>query len=303
MILKRFEGKLITMKKLVILPLLVVSIGLYAQETQNTFELDYASASIGYSINQTPDLPIATLKALAPNSALIEKYGHFLKPEQHHSGNYANGLREVQLNVGFRNTNHPGQHLQLGLTYQGKMSRAATQGVSYMTTIDTLTSQNTGAQYPVDSAYTQNMIAGYSSNVLRLMASYRFHQSVGERWSLYGGLGGSVGVAVRPRVDITYLEASRKDVQGLDTSTPQGHVRVDASNVIAESYDSKTSFSFGAFVPLGVDFTVGTWDKSIRRLDVFLEAQPGVFAQYVPEGKAVLHALNSVQTIGVRLGF
>ena len=275
---------------------------LRSQEKQNTFEIDNASVSIGFSMNQTSDLHTSTLRALAPKSLLIEQYGHFLKPEQQHKGSYANGLREVQLNLGFRNTNHPGQHLQFGLTYQGKMSRAATQGAVYSTTADTLTSQSTGTQYPVDSIYSQNLIGGYSSNVLRLMTSYRFHQRVGERWSFYGGLGGSVGVTVSPQVDITYLETSRSDVEGFDTNTPLGYVRVEESNVVTESFASDMSFSFGAFVPLGFDFTVAKWDKNMNRLSLFLEAQPGVFAQYVPEGSTFLHSLNSVQTIGVRLG-
>ncbi|GEM_PF-3597215 len=290
------------MKKTIIVSVLFVSHLLIAQESQKNFKFDYASASIGYSMNQTPDLPTSTLRDLAPKSLLIEQYGHFLKPEQRHRGSYANGLREVQLNLGFRNTNHPGQRLQFGLTYQGKMSRAATQGAAYSTTIDTLTSQNTGAQYPVDSIYAQNLIAGYSSNVLRLMTSYRFHQPIAERWSLYGGLGVSVGVTLNPHVDITYLETIRSNVEGLDTNTPQGYARVEESNVVTESIESDMSCSFGAFVPLGLDYTVAKWDKSINSFSLFLEAQPGLFTQYVPEGSTFLHSLNSVQTIGVRLG-
>lgn len=289
------------MKTITILSVLAISTIVCAQEKKRGFTLDNFNSSIGFTTNQDPGLSINEVRMLAPNSNLLSEHESLINPSNARSG-YANGLSELQLNIGFRNNNHPSQKLQFGITYQQKMYGYMNQGVDSKYTIDTLVSQQTNAQYMVDSISSRNLFAKMQSEVVRLMASYRFHKHAGEKLSLYGGIGLSGGLTFNSQTTVTYLEAYGRYVNGLSSTPQQGQSRYNDVGIERESFDNELSFSVGAFVPLGIDYTLGEWESGVNSLTVFFEAQPGIFAQRIPEINSMVSSFYSTQTLGVRIG-
>ena len=290
------------MKKITILLASLISLVSFSQEQERGFKIDNFSTSIGFTINKTNELSLDHLVQLAPESSLLNENGDLLGNRSSVPADYSNGLNELQLNVSLKNMQRSNHRLQFGITYQQRNLLGRSDAVTRRYTIDSLESQQYGNTYPVDSFVGESISSTYDSEILRIMGSYRIHKELNEKWSLYGGLGLSAALSFNNFTKVNYHEYSAVIFGIPDNNPAQGSIPIEHSNRETEVMKNENGFSAGAFVPLGIDYTIGDWKSKVNSLSIFLEAQPGYYAQYVPEISSFYGGFFSTQTIGIRIG-
>lgn len=91
-------------------------------------------------------------------------------------------------------------------------------------------------------------------------------------------------------------------MSAFNQSPAQGKLPIEHSFSENEIVANGAGFSLGAFLPVGIEYTLGKWESKINTLALYLEAQPGYFAQYIPEINSYASSFFSTQTLGIRIG-
>src|SRR5690606_33840629 len=124
---------------------------------------------------------------------------------------------------------------------------------------DTLTSSQTGQVVYIDSVYTQNYSMDYVSEQLRLDGSVIFRTNPEGRWSLYAGIGFTVGLSVNATTEIYYSKYGRIETRYPNGQTSHSYQYYYPGSYISktETFRNKTNFSVSPYIPMGVDFRIG----------------------------------------------
>lgn len=146
----------------------------------------------------------------------------------------------------------------------------------------TFTSSQTGQTVFADTINDRSYAMDYKSQQIRIDLSVIYKTNPAARWSVYGGIGVEAGKSINAYTDIEYNEY------------------IISSGYSSYSYRSerilsKNSYGYAAYLPLGIDFRVGTRREFFKRLHLFYEVRPILNYTYIPK-------TGSVGGVGVKNG-
>lgn len=179
--------------------------------------------------------------------------------------------------------------LRIGISFLGlNMSNylSKTDRVPY----DTLTSSQTGQTIYSDSVTYHSYSMNYTSQQVRFDISVIYRTNPAARWSVYGGLGFEAGQSVTAYSDINYNESSSI----IPSNGLSAVYNADKSRT--ERIINKNNYGYAAYLPLGIDFRVGTKREFFKQLHLFYEARPFINYNNIPE-------LGTTGGLGVKIRF
>ncbi len=178
--------------------------------------------------------------------------------------------------------------LRIGISFSGlNMSNSLTK--TDRVPFDTLTSSQTGQTIYSDSVTYHNYSMIYTSQQVRFDVSFIYRTNPAARWSVYGGLGLEGGESIIAYTDIDYNEySSITPSSGLSTVD-----NTDKSST--ERIVNKNNYGYAAYLPLGIDFRVGTKREFFKQFHISLETRPFVNYINIPE-------LGTTGGLGVKVG-
>ena len=220
----------------------------------------FPANSIGKSIFSTA----SDFQKLAPNSLLLNKdftnYSHNSSFKMHPVISPS-----LNLMVGFKFRNLKHSSLRVGFGYASGTSLSTNYINENSSIYDTVVSTKTGQKSYLYSNYTDKYSMKNTYEQIRLDVSYIFKAKLGERVSIYTGLGGTFGIIFN---DLT-------EIQHSNTITYDGSEQ-DVSTISSEAFKNKNSYSYSAYVPLGIDFIVCNKSELLKRVHLFIESRPTI---------------------------
>jgi len=157
---------------------------------------------------------------------------------------------------------------------------------------DTLTSSQTGQMLYSDSLTYSSYNMNYKAQQLRIDVSIIYRTNPAARWSVFGGLGFEAGESIMAYTDIGYSEYSTV-VSANTTSSSSGNIDMPSRS---ERIINKNSYGYATYLPMGIDFRIGTKREFFKQLHVFYEARPFINYTYIPE-------LGAINSVGLKSGF
>lgn len=151
-----------------------------------------------------------------------------------------------------------------GIGYQSSQSWTKNE----VFTIDTLTSSQTGQQYPVDSTHNQTIGRSYSANEFMVGVSHFFQTDPSRRFSLYLGINASYGFSVNSRV-YTY----ESNWSSVDPNIGSGNSYENKFELV-ELSDAPKAHSLALQVPVELSYRPWKNGKALQGLSVALSFRP-----------------------------
>lgn len=268
---------------------------LLAQETtppktdkKCSFHITEVQLQNGFQLNPMPRTSLLDFQSLAPNSTLLTSdfSSYSLVNRQGTSGTF----NALSVGVKFKKSNPT---LRLGVAYltNNNLNMAYEKVIKYA--YDTLTSSQTGTQ----TVLTHDTLYRYSMNnmskQLRLDAALIFRTNETARWSLYAGVGASLGYTIESttRVESTVENLDRpKDKENIITSRQ------------TEIFENKNYLTTTIYAPLGIDFRIGKKREFWKHLHLTYELKPSINFVAIPEIKTFT-TVGMVSTGGLRYTF
>jgi hypothetical protein len=242
----------------------------------------------GFQLYPLPRTSLLDFQAMAPNSALLatDLSSFSLVNRQATVGSF----QALSVGIKFKKRIPT---LRLGIAYlmNNNLNMAYEKVNKYA--YDTLTSSQTGAQ----TVLTHDTLNRYSmtnlSKQLRLDAALIFRTNESARWSLYAGVGASLGYTIESTTRIDYT------IENVDRPK-------DKENTIASSqleiFENKNYLTSSIYAPLGIDFRIGKKREFWKHLHLTYELKPSINFVAIPEIKTVT-VVGMVSTGGLRYTF
>ncbi|WP_159038376.1 hypothetical protein [Brumimicrobium mesophilum] len=245
-------------------------------------------------------------KALAPQSDLLNQ-GEFNFSQ---SGGYSyNGNSTIAIMLGLKFSDKEKSNyklnpvLRLGFNYSNGTNLSTGGYKETREPFDTLISSQTGQATYIDSVFTENYGANYSTDQLSIVGSLIFSTDPEARWSLYSGIGIAAGISLNSNTHI-YYSTDRYQETLFDNSNGSGYGNSYGSSTETEheTITNKTSFGGMAYIPLGIDFRIANRSEFWKRVHVFYEIKPGLGFTSIPELNTIVNT-NFQQGFGLRVTF
>lgn len=292
------KNKLMKKQTIVLLAISAFNLtALLAQETtlpktekKCSFHITEVHLQNGFQVNPMPNTNLLDFQALAPNSALLATdFSSFsLVNRQATVGSF----QALSVGIKFKKRIPT---LRLGIAYlmNNNLNMAYEKVNKYA--YDTLTSSQTGAQ----TVLTHDTLNRYSmtnlSKQLRLDAALIFRTNESARWSLYAGIGASLGYTIESTTSIdyslTHLNKQSNDQGKHDQVTKQ-----------TEIFENKNYLTSSIYAPLGIDFRIGKKREFWKHLHLTYELKPSINFVAIPEINTVT-VVGMVSTGGLRYTF
>ena len=225
---------------------------------------------------------ITDFAPLAPGSSILMKdFSNYESEMGYYNFNYPFSMG-MQTNSSF-------QSLQVGLSLpkcQGTLrlglSNFSNQlmsayGSYYEThVVDTLISSQNGSMTFVDSTVSRNVFGNYTNQQIRLEAAYVWEMNAGERWAFSAGAGMSFGLSYQSRTTLHYTEY---------TNSYQGYGSYAGNQTTtheSESYKNPMNWGANLYVPLGINFRLGTKRAFWKPWMIYSELRPQLSINSIP---------------------
>ena len=225
---------------------------------------------------------ITDFAPLAPGSSILMKdFSNYESEMGYYNFNYPFSMG-MQTNSSF-------QSLQVGLSLpkcQGTLrlglSNFSNQlmsayGSYYEThVVDTLISSQNGSMTFVDSTVSRNVFGNYTNQQIRLEAAYVWEMNAGERWAFSAGAGMSFGLSYQSRTSLHYTEY---------TNSYQGYGSYAGNQTTtheSESYKNPMNWGANLYVPLGINFRLGTKRAFWKPWMIYSELRPQLSINSIP---------------------
>jgi hypothetical protein len=190
--------------------------------------------------------------------------------------------------------------LRLGVSYFSTTLLSTDFNKEDRKTYDTLISSQTGQTVYADSVITKMYNMYYSSEQLRLDASLIFRTNPESRWSLFTGIGITAGVSVKASTNIEYSGSDSNEFRYMNGNiSTQNWWKTSKT----ESHKNKNNVTASAFVPIGVDFRLGSKREFWKKIHLFYEMRPGINITSIPELGVVTNISLQHGLIGVRVSW
>jgi hypothetical protein len=131
------------------------------------------------------------------------------------------------------------------------------------------------------------------SKQLRLDAALIFRTNESARWSLYAGVGASLGYTIESTTRIDYT------VENVDRPKSKENT-IDSRQT--EIFENKNYLTSSIYAPLGIDFRIGKKREFWKHLHLTYELKPSINFVAIPEIKTVT-VVGMVSTGGLRYTF
>lgn len=280
------------MKKILLVCTGLFALTLNAQEEDPIVRISEVQLLLSTDYSNTPFGTIADMQKISPQSSILQ---------QDFSGYSANNYNVIfsqnsfnmLLGLSFRDRTN--MTLRAGVGYSNRTLLGLSMGQTERFAYDTLTSSLTGQQYFVDSAVNRSLFAYYNTQFLSLESSLIFRTNSEARWSLYGGVGLSLGFGFNGKTDITRYEYSTIESQ-------VSYNYSDTYDYKSESNSVANSYFFGINAPLGVDFRIGKTREFWNRIHLAYELRPGIAVYTIPGTESRLTPFVQ-QALGLRVTF
>jgi hypothetical protein len=265
-----------------------------AQEKTPRVRISEFHLQTGFQYYPAETSSLEDFRKLAPNSILLKE-----DLPSYNSFGYYNGrgnFSSVQLGLTFKN--HPNALLRVGLSNMGVSGLQNSYSKQDYFPYDTLTSSLTGEQTFIDSVSSQSYFMNHSSRQIRLDAALIFRTDASARWSLFAGIGASLGVNYNATTYISYYRNSYINSQN-GTSYNYGY---NNGSEKTESFTTKNYLTTTAYIPMGVDFRIGKNKVFWKRLHLYYEIKPSISMTQIPALRTMT-TVNMTQALGLKVSF
>lgn len=268
-----------------------------AQESNKGLRISEFHIQNGMGYNSMQNYELSDFQSLAPNSVLLKNDLSEFTPNSYFMFNGARGFngnsyQSIQLGLTFKN--NPNPLWRIGISHGASNSFSAGFSKDTYAPFDTLTSSQTGEQFYIDSVHSENYFMDYRSQQLRIESSLIYRTNVEKRWSVYAGIGASLGLSYNAHTHISY---STSDYISSTYSNYSGNY-----STATEHYRNKTNISTSLFVPMGVDFRIGKNKEFWKRLHLYYEMKPSLSFLSVPELRTFT-SVNMINSFGLKVTF
>lgn len=265
-----------------------------AQEKTPRVRISEFHLQTGFQYYPAETSSLEDFRKLAPNSILLKE-----DLPSYNSFGYYNGrgnFSSVQLGLTFKN--HPNALLRVGLSNMGVSGLQNSYSKQDYFPYDTLTSSLTGEQTFIDSVSSQSYFMNHSSRQIRLDAALIFRTDASARWSLFAGIGASLGVNYNATTYISYYRNSYINNQN-GNSYNYGY---NNGSEKTESFTTKNYLTTTAYIPMGVDFRIGKNKVFWKRLHLYYEIKPSISMTQIPALRTMT-TVNMTQALGLKVSF
>lgn len=272
------------MKKLLLIPIAIMCLNANAQESLKRFKAQSVTLMPFGRIGSQQVTNLSDFQTLSPNSKIIPSN---LDGFSDNSNASYPGMGGAMALLGIQFSNKEGDAykanpvLRIGLSAGGttQLQKSAYKETRHLH--DTLISVKTNERTPVDSVVYENYFMEYRSTEISLDASLIFSTNPAKRWKFYSGFGMHVGSS--------FTNATRASYSSYYYISPAG----DENTIVfnnnreienqSEAISNKASVSFGAYVPVGVDFTISKNNAFWKKIHLFYEGRGGLSVLNIPE--------------------
>jgi hypothetical protein len=139
----------------------------------------------------------------------------------------------------------------------------------------------------------------YRYEQLHAEMSLIFASNSSERWSFFCGLGLSAGATFNANTEITHYGSYWiGDSYYSQNIFSQGNYRHYEFQY--ENFSNRSSASYSAFIPLGIDFRIGKTRPFWKAIHLLLELRPSISILKVPELRTYLRT-GTLIAFGVKM--
>lgn len=266
-----------------------------AQEKTPRVRISEFHLQTGFQYYPAQTTSLEDFQKLAPNSVLLKE-----DLPSYNSFGYYNGrgnFSSVQLGLTFKN--HPNALLRVGLSNMGVSGLQKSYSKQDHFPYDTLTSSATGEQTFIDSVSSQSYFMNHSSRQIRLDAALIFRTDASARWSLFAGIGASLGVNYNATTYISYYRNNYINNQN-GNSYYNGYSNNGSEKT--ETFTTKNYLTTTAYIPMGVDFRIGKNQAFWKRLHLYYEIKPSISMTQIPALRTIT-TVNMTQALGLKVSF
>jgi len=268
-----------------------------AQEKTPRVRISEFHLQTGFQYYPAETTSLEDFRKLAPNSILLKE-----DLPSYNSFGYYNGrgnFSSVQLGLTFKN--HPNALLRVGISNMGVSGLQNRFEKQDYFPYDTLTSSLTGEQTFIDSVSSQSYFMNHSSRQIRLEAALIFRTDASARWSLFAGIGASLGVNYNATTYISYSMNNFINNQNSNYYSSYGNSS-NNGEYKTESFTIKNYLTTTAFIPMGVDFRIGKNQVFWKRLHLYYEIKPSISMTQIPALRTIT-TVNMTQALGLKVSF
>lgn len=266
-----------------------------AQENTPRVRISEFHLQTGFQYYPNGTTSLEDFQKLAPNSILLKE-----DLSSYSSFGYYNGTGNFSsVQLGLTSKSRPNALLRVGITNMLGVS-GLQNGFTKQDYFpyDTLTSSLTGEQTFIDSGSYQSYFMNHSSRQIRLDAALIFRTDAAARWSLFAGIGASLGLNYNAT---TYISYSTNNFINNQNSNYYSYNSSNGSEK-TESFTTKNYLTTTAFIPMGVDFRIGKKQAFWKRLHLYYEIKPSISMTQIPELRTIT-TINMTQALGLKVTF
>ena len=142
--------------------------------------------------------------------------------------------------------------------------------------VDTLISSQNGSMTFVDSTISRNVYGNYNNQQIRIDAAYVWEMNAGERWAFSAGAGMSFGLSYQSQTSLHYTEF---------TNSYQGYGSYAGNQITtheSETYKNPMAWGANIYVPLGINFRLGTKRAFWKPWMIYSELRPQLSFNSIP---------------------
>jgi hypothetical protein len=225
---------------------------------------------------------ITDFAALAPGSSILMKdFSTYESSMGYYNFNYPFGM-------GMQNTSSF-QSLQVGLSLP-KCQGTLRLGISNFSNqlmsaygsyyeshvVDTLISSQNGSMTFVDSTISRNVFGNYNNQQIRIDAAYVWEMNAGERWAFSAGAGLSFGLSYQSKTSLNFAEYTNS-YEGYGS-----YVSNQTTTLESETYKNPMAWGANIYVPLGINFRLGTKRAFWKPWMIYSELRPQLSFNSIP---------------------
>lgn len=177
-----------------------------------------------------------------------------------------------------KNTYRANPTLRMGFNYFRNVGLISQLNKTTRVRFDTLYSTTGGPPIYLDSVTRYFIGMSYGTEELRVDVSLVFRTDIEARWSMYGGMGITLGGSLNSYTDINYNESS-----SVESSATGYSMNTNFYSSSSERFKNKSSIGYSMYLPLGLDFRMGNKREFWKRLHMYYEAKPYLNISYLQQ--------------------
>lgn len=256
----------------------------FSQENNKKIKVSEFTLMPSIYLESNPSASINDFYILAPNSKLLPTSydGYNISNYSSNSGGFsASALLGFKFLNKEGNTYRANPLFRAGITYTYAQNISSYANYEETTPYDTLTSNNTGNVYYIDSVTVSQLDMQYETHQVKLDVSLLFRTNPEARWSLFAGIGAQVGTSINAQTQINKYEGNYF-ISDLSSELSY-YVQGNDSEYEIEEFMNENAFTASVYLPMGVDFRVSNKNEFFQRIHLFYEMRPALNMTSIPE--------------------